>query len=126
MIKAQRMFRNYTQEYMADRLGMTQKAYSKIENHETRITVDALQRVSEILDYPIHLFFEPYDNNLVGEKKPADNNALEKLEDLYKQLLETKEAMLRAREAEIECLHRLLANLGALQLPCQTQSHGSK
>jgi len=115
-LRAKRLSRNYTQEYMADRLGISQKGYSKLENHETRITVDILQRIAEILDYPVHAFFEEKGENArISGYQLVNNSALEKLEDLYKNLLETKESMLRAREAEIEWLHKLLLTSTNLQ-----------
>jgi transcriptional regulator with XRE-family HTH domain len=49
-IRKIREYRNYTQEYLAAKLRISQNAYSKIELGQTRITVDRLLRVADILE----------------------------------------------------------------------------
>ncbi|MFA6085748.1 helix-turn-helix domain-containing protein [Mucilaginibacter sp.] len=47
---------NYTQEYLAVKLGISQNAYSKIELGYTKITIERLFQISEILETdPIEL-----------------------------------------------------------------------
>ena len=41
---------NYTQEYLAAKLNISQNAYSKIELGYTKITVERLFQIAEILD----------------------------------------------------------------------------
>jgi transcriptional regulator with XRE-family HTH domain len=41
---------NYTQEYLATKLGISQNAYSKIELGYTKITVERLFQIAEILE----------------------------------------------------------------------------
>lgn len=48
-IKKLRELKNLTQEYMADELGITQGAYSKIENGETDLSLSKLDKIAEIL-----------------------------------------------------------------------------
>jgi transcriptional regulator with XRE-family HTH domain len=49
-IRKTREHRNYTQEYLAAKLHISQNAYSKIELGYTRITVDRLFHIADILD----------------------------------------------------------------------------
>lgn len=49
-IRAKRESLNYTQEYLAAKLNISQNAYSKIELGYTKITVERLFQISEILD----------------------------------------------------------------------------
>jgi transcriptional regulator with XRE-family HTH domain len=49
-IRKIREFRDYTQEYLAMKLGISQNAYSKIELAYTRITLERLIQISQILD----------------------------------------------------------------------------
>lgn len=49
-IRRTRETRNYTQEYVAYRLNISQNALSKIELGHTRITVERLLQIAEILD----------------------------------------------------------------------------
>jgi transcriptional regulator with XRE-family HTH domain len=48
-----REFRNYSQEYVAEKLGITQNAYSRIETNQTRVSADRLRQLSDILNVPI-------------------------------------------------------------------------
>lgn len=45
--------RNYSQKYVASRMGISQNAYSKIENNITQLTVHHVKQLSQILDLPI-------------------------------------------------------------------------
>ncbi|WP_133575400.1 helix-turn-helix domain-containing protein [Pedobacter metabolipauper] len=49
-IRKIREFRNYTQDYLAAKLGISQNAYSKIELGYSKITVDRLFQISNILE----------------------------------------------------------------------------
>jgi transcriptional regulator with XRE-family HTH domain len=49
-IRKIREFRSYTQEYLAMKLGISQNAYSKIELAYTRITLERLIQIAEILE----------------------------------------------------------------------------
>lgn len=44
-----REYRNYTQEYLAAKLRISQNAYSKIEIGHTRITIDRLFIIADVL-----------------------------------------------------------------------------
>jgi len=48
-IRRKREIRNYTQEYVAYKLNISQNAFSKIELGHTRITVERLLQIAEIL-----------------------------------------------------------------------------
>jgi transcriptional regulator with XRE-family HTH domain len=49
-IRKIREHRNYTQEYLAAKLHISQNAYSKIELGYTKITVERLLQIAEILE----------------------------------------------------------------------------
>ena len=48
-IKQLRELKNYTQEYMAQQLGLSTRAYSKIETGETQLTINRLNEIATIL-----------------------------------------------------------------------------
>jgi transcriptional regulator with XRE-family HTH domain len=52
-IRKFREFRNYSQDYVARKMGISQNAYSKIENNITQLTVNHVKGISQILDVPI-------------------------------------------------------------------------
>jgi len=49
-IRAKREKKNYTQEYLAYKLDISQNAYSKIELGYTKITLERLFQIAEILE----------------------------------------------------------------------------
>jgi transcriptional regulator with XRE-family HTH domain len=51
-IRDEREKQNLKQEYMAHRLHISQNAYSKIEIGQTKLTVDRLFQLAEVLDVP--------------------------------------------------------------------------
>jgi transcriptional regulator with XRE-family HTH domain len=52
-IKQFREFRNYSQDFIAKKMGISQNAYSKIENNITQLTVTHIKQLSKILDISI-------------------------------------------------------------------------
>lgn len=47
-IRIIRELRNYSQEYVAEQLGIKQNSYSKIERNETKLTAEMLQKISTL------------------------------------------------------------------------------
>jgi transcriptional regulator with XRE-family HTH domain len=52
-IKNRRESLNLTQEYVADKLGISQPAYANLENGITKVHIDKLAKISEILEIDI-------------------------------------------------------------------------
>lgn len=51
IIRKLRELRGYKQEYLATKLGVTIKAYSKLECGETKLTTDRLREITRILGF---------------------------------------------------------------------------
>ena len=49
-IRKTREIKDYSQEYVAEKLGISQTAYSKLENGQTNISVKRLIKLAEILE----------------------------------------------------------------------------
>lgn len=45
--------RNYSQDYVARKMGISQNAYSKIENNITQLTVNHVKQISQILEVSV-------------------------------------------------------------------------
>jgi transcriptional regulator with XRE-family HTH domain len=52
-IRHKREFKNYTQEYLALKLHISQNAYSKIELGYTKITLERLFQIADILEFDV-------------------------------------------------------------------------
>jgi hypothetical protein len=118
-IKEMRLKKNYSQDYIAKRLGISQKAYSKIENNETRLNVDALLSIADVLEIPVNHFFNDSKAPMLNDfssGREGDNviykttNEYAK-EDLYKELLKAKEEVIQSKNTEIETLKKLIHDL---------------
>lgn len=61
-IRKVREFKNYTQDYLAAKLGISQNAYSKIELSYSKITLDRLFHIALILEVEVtQLIYFDYD-----------------------------------------------------------------
>ncbi|RZA01313.1 MAG: XRE family transcriptional regulator [Sphingobacteriaceae bacterium] len=58
-IRHKREYRNYTQEYLALKLNISQNAYSKIELGYTKITVERLFQIADILEFDVAELIDP-------------------------------------------------------------------
>jgi transcriptional regulator with XRE-family HTH domain len=111
LVKKTRYEKNYSQDHIAKKLGITQKAYSKIENNETKLNVDTLTRIAEILEVDVASFFSSNEKPVLndfstrtgGDNVIYKNNSIEKIEELYKEII-------KAKDSEIETLKVLLKN----------------
>ncbi|WP_316768999.1 helix-turn-helix domain-containing protein [Pedobacter frigiditerrae] len=100
----------YSQEQMANQLGITQSAYYKIEAGAVKITIERLEQIAKILGKPIEAFLqkEKYNEQLKSEQKVYINlTELELLQNTINQQqnrIEELEAKLKRRDDKIEKL----------------------
>jgi len=57
-VRMRRMMLGMSQEKLADALGLTFQQIQKYEKGTNRISASRLQAISQILDVPVHFFFE--------------------------------------------------------------------
>lgn len=67
MVKNAREIKGLTQEDMADALGISSSGYSKMERGETRISIDRLQKIADILEMDIYELIPPKEHNVICE-----------------------------------------------------------
>jgi transcriptional regulator with XRE-family HTH domain len=65
-IKSLRTSKHYSQDYMALQIGISQRAYSKIENNEVKLDLDKLFKIAEI--------FEMDPGELISDQNSQTNN----------------------------------------------------
>ncbi len=117
-IKNIRELKNFTQEYMAEKLDISQAAYSKMEKGDTKISQDKLNKIAEILEVNLDDITD-FDNkkvlNSFNNVKGSNNGIItynEKDMILIRQLYEDKvallEKLLQKSEEEIKHLKALL------------------
>src|ERR1700756_5662643 len=106
-IKHLRELRNYTQEYMAEKLDLSQSTYALFEKDDSDLTISKLNKIAEILDIKIEdlinfsdkFIFNNYTSNQANQGyivNQFSENEKKLYEDKIK-LLEEKIAYLQRR-----------------------------
>lgn len=72
-IKALRCARNYTQEQIADQIGVSRQKYARIENGLNRITLDILSRIAEVLEVTVGDITRVLDENPAVQYRSNDD-----------------------------------------------------
>lgn len=76
-IRTLRTCKHLTQENMAEKLGISVNGYSKIENGKTKLTLDRIQEISQILDIGIIELINTNNDRIVimANDNKADNSS---------------------------------------------------
>lgn len=118
-IKKVREIRNYTQEYVATKLGITQESYSKIEANKTQVSTQRLEKIADILDINM-LDLLAFDdkfvfNNINNSYEHSQENAKiifvnqsENEKELYEQIVAQYKEQISRLEGEVGFLRGLL------------------
>lgn len=105
-IKKVRELRNFTQEYMAEKLHMSQPGYSKIETDEVDVNYQRLQQIAGILDIKL-LDLVGFDektviNNYSPNQANQGYNVIHQTSDNEKKLYEDKIGLLEDKIKYLE------------------------
>ena len=110
-IKKARQKRGVSHEAMAINLGITQAAYTKMERNETKLTVDRLQKIAEILDVQLEelLGLSPQSfHQDIHNNETVTAISQQKVETLYQDNKETYEKLLASKDEQIALLKEML------------------
>ena len=55
-LRKYRLEKNYSQEYMASQLNLSQTSYGRIENGKTPLTIEMLEKILVILEFDLIVF----------------------------------------------------------------------
>ena len=103
-IRMIREVRNYSQEYMADKLGIKQNSYSKIELNQTKLTAEMLQKIADVLQVsPLDIMNQqPAIINL--QPNQGTQQAIGNIETFISSQKELIDKLLESKNGEIERL----------------------
>ena len=106
-----RGLRRLTQKEVADKLKITQPEYSRLENKE-KIDDDPLEKIAQALEVPIEViknFKEDavFTNNIYDQNNSINQvyfqfNPIEKIVELYEQVLKEKNEVIKSKDEVIE------------------------
>lgn len=108
-IRQIRLMRGYSQEYMAVSLMVSQKAYSKYESGQTRMTLSLLEKIATILEV-CHIWLLQFNPELLFKKDLHAVAVIDKSSILLEKLLVQYELRINHLESENELLKGLLSN----------------
>jgi transcriptional regulator with XRE-family HTH domain len=105
-IRRLRISKSFSQDYMAEKLGITQQAYSKIENQVSEASLSRLQQIAQILDVPLP--------QLLGLNETGDeDDELSKTErKVYHEIIVNQQKIIEKQE---ETIRTISASLVLLQ-----------
>lgn len=110
-IRNMRELKNFTQEYMAEKLGITQAGYSKIESGATKLSYNKIEEISKVLGVQTEelLAFDSqkYFNSFNNVKGSNNGSVTIKVEDgdikkLYEDKIRLLEKLLYNTERELQ------------------------
>tara|TARA_B100000809_G_C14976482_1_gene472895 strand:- start:29 stop:388 length:360 start_codon:yes stop_codon:yes gene_type:complete len=100
-IRSVRELRAYSQNYVAERLGVNQKAYSKMELGKTQLNWDKLNKIAAILAVSI---FELVDPTRSLNEMNIDSGFEDKTVSLLKQFIDDYESQITKLKEENQSL----------------------
>lgn len=115
-VRKLREFRNYTQEYMAEQLNLSQRAYSSLENGKTQLSVERLVDICKLLDVSIGEILDIenqniYNNNFNNNAENNHGNLIFKKDDFEEQR-KLYERIIEMKDSEILFLKEQIMNKG--------------
>ena len=108
-IKAFRMMRGFSQEYMADRLNVTQATYSKIEGNKQRATPEQLETLAQELGVTVADITS--NEPIVILNQASNQGAQGHIEHFYADQKELFEKLIDSKDAEIANLKEIIQSL---------------
>ncbi len=107
-IREIRKEKGISHEAMAFDLGISQVAYSKLEKNETKLNVDRLYRIAEILDTKIADLLGLEVSKIYQQEFKDNSQNYQEIQSLYQENKEIFERLLQAKDEQIALLKDLL------------------
>ncbi|MCO5258511.1 MAG: helix-turn-helix domain-containing protein [Crocinitomicaceae bacterium] len=102
-IRQLRELKGYSQEYIANQMGISQRAYSKLETSETKLDWEKLTKISEILEIaPTDI--ASFDDNLIFNNCSQSGKFEQFINQIPEKLIEQYEKRIEYLEKEIDFL----------------------
>lgn len=105
-IKQIRELKNFTQEYMAQKLGLSTRAYSKIETGETQLTINRLNEISAILEVQPMEVLGFDDKKIFNFYNSSDINNVKNI-NMPEKLIQQYEETIQSLKEQIQLLKLL-------------------
>ena len=105
-IRKHRERKGFSQDYMANVLNISQASYARLENEDTKITVERLYKIADILEKNIVDFFDT--DKLKIETQNNYDSSYGIVQNLHIENKEMYEKLLIAKDEQIAILNKVL------------------
>ena len=105
-IRKIRESKGFSQDYMASVLDISQASYARLENEDTKVTVERLSKIAEILDTNIIDFFDADRITIQNQSNYEGSYGL--VYNLSVENKETIEKLLKAKDEQIALLQNVI------------------
>lgn len=107
-IRQIRELRGYSQEFVAHKLGISQRAFSKIETNQTKLDWEKVAGIAEVLEVdPMDMI--SFDDNLIFNNCSQSGKFEKFINNMPDKLIEQYELRIKSLNEEISYLRDLLA-----------------
>ena len=115
-IKRIRKQKGFSHENMAHELDISQVAYSKLEKSDTKLSVERLYKIAEILETKVGDILEVNPSNVYHQNNNDTGTFVghQEVQNLYKDSKEQNEKIIALYEARLEDKDRLIIQLEKL------------
>ena len=103
-IKRIREQKGYSQEFMATQLDISQASYARLESEESKLTIDRLQKIAEILETDILAFLDTSRVTIHAQTNNEGAFGNGYVENLHIENKETLQKLIKTLEIENEHL----------------------
>lgn len=111
-IKEIRKKKGYSHEYMAHMLDLSQVAYTKLESNQTKLTVERLYKIAEILEVEIGELLDIQPSNQFNQtNKDSSTGYLQQIENFHQENKEQNEKIIALYEQRIEDKETVITEL---------------
>ena len=100
--------KGYSHEYMAHLLHISQVAYSKIEKNETKLTVERLFKIAEILETKIEDVLDIKADKVYKQDLKDNSIGHQEIQNMYQDNKEVYEKLIASKDEQIALLKSLL------------------
>lgn len=115
-----RLEKEFTQEFVANELDVSQPTYNKIESGNGKVTIDKIEKICKLYDVSPDHFFPSHVHVNLGPSSHSNSGVIKNLGDsenlllikkLYEELLSVKDQQISMLKAEIEDLKQRLKDV---------------
>lgn len=100
-IRSMRMIKGYSQEYMANKLNISQNAFSRLELGHAALTIDRLHQIASIFEIKIEELLTDSERSVATQNQMPNS-------DLIKMILDEKDKQINHLSGEIKFLREQL------------------